>query len=260
MAMIRRSYPFFLFYLLLLAAGCARQILVSPPPSPEPAETKLTQTGYTIQVGAFINYKNAARLARSLNQFNLNAYYFEHRSGLYKVRFGNFTLKSAAQKRAQSILDAGVIKEFYIVSPESYAIKKEPELGPTYIRNEIISRAESYLGIPYQWGGSSPREGFDCSGLTMAVYQLIGLNLPHSAEEQFRTGTPVKKERLYRGDLIFFRTSGSQRISHVGIYTGNGRFIHAPGGNKKIRIDSLSSSYFRKHYAGARTYLQQKSR
>ena len=238
-----------------MAAGCARQIRVSPPPSPEPTESELTQTGYTIQVGAFRNYKNAARLARSLNQFNLNAYYFEHRSGLYKVRFGNFTLKKAAQKKAQSILDTGVIKEFYIVSPESYALKKEPELGTAYIRSEIISRAESYLGIPYQWGGSSPEDGFDCSGLTMAVYQLIGLNLPHSAEDQFRMGTPVKKERLHKGDLIFFRTSGSKRISHVGIFTGNGRFIHAPARNKKIRIDSLSSSYFRKHYAGARTYF-----
>ncbi len=256
MAMIRRSYPFFLLCLLLLSAGCARQIRVSPPPSPEPTEIELTQTGYTIQVGAFRNYKNAARLAGSLNQFDLNAYYFEHRSGLYKVRFGNFALKSAARKKARSILDAGIIKEFYIVSPESYAVKKKPELGTAYIRNEIISRAESYLGIPYQWGGSSLEEGFDCSGLTMAVYQLIGLNLPHSAEDQFRTGTPVKKERLHRGDLIFFRTSSSQRISHVGIYTDNGRFIHASGRNKKIRIDSLSSSYFRKHYAGARTYLQ----
>ncbi len=254
--MIRRIYPFFLLCLLLIAAGCARQIRVSPPPSPKPAESELTQTGYTIQVGAFRNYKNAARLARHLNKFNLNAYYFEHRSGLYKVRFGDFTLKSTAQKRAQRILDTGVIKEFYIVSPESYALKKESELGPAYIRNEIISRAESYLGIPYQWGGSSLEEGFDCSGLTMAVYQLIGLNLPHSAEEQFRTGTPVKKERLQKGDLIFFRTSGSQRISHVGIFTGNGRFIHAPGRNKKIRIDSLSSTYFKKHYAGARAYLQ----
>jgi len=256
MAMIRRLYPFFLLCLLLIAAGCTRQIRVSPPPSPEPPESELTQTGYTIQVGAFRNYKNAARLARHLNKFNLNAYYFEHRSGLYKVRFGDFTLKSTAQKRAQRILDTGVIKEFYIVSPESYALKKEPELGPAYIRNEIISRAESYLGIPYQWGGSSLEEGFDCSGLTMAVYQLIGLNLPHSAEEQFRTGTPVKKERLQKGDLIFFRTSGSQRISHVGIFTGNGRFIHASGRNKKIRIDSLSSTYFKKHYAGARAYLQ----
>jgi len=254
--MIRRSYSFFLLCLLLLAAGCAHQIRVSHPPSPEPAEIKLPQTGYTIQVGAFRNYKNAARLARSLNKFNLNAYYFEHRSGLYKVRFGNFTLKSAAQKKALSILDTGIIKEFYIVSPESYAVKKEHALGTAYIRNEIISRAESYLGIPYQWGGSSLEEGFDCSGLTMAVYQLIGLNLPHSAEDQFRKGTPIKKERLHRGDLIFFRASNSQRISHVGIFTGNGRFIHAPGRNKKIRIDSLSSTYFKKHYAGARTYLQ----
>jgi len=105
MAMIRRSYSFFFLCLLLLAAGCARQIRVSHPPSPEPTEIKLPQTGYTIQVGAFRNYKNAARLARNLNQFNLNAYYFEHRSGLYKVRFGNFTLKSAAQKKALSILD-----------------------------------------------------------------------------------------------------------------------------------------------------------
>ena len=71
-----------------------------------------------------------------------------------------------------------------------------------------------------------------------------------------KTGTPVPSGQLEKGDLVFFETSGRGRVSHVGIYTGEGRFIHAPGKNKQIRFDSLSSGYFRSRYAGARTYLR----
>jgi len=89
----------------------------------------------------------------------------------------------------------------------------------------------------------------------MTVYHLNGLDLPRSSKEQFRVGVPVSRGRLLRGDLVFFSTSGGATISHVGIYAGKNRFIHAPGRGKQIRIESLSKRYYKSRYAGARTYL-----
>ncbi|GAJ19868.1 unnamed protein product, partial [marine sediment metagenome] len=109
--------------------------------------------------------------------------------------------------------------------------------------------------FPYQWGGSSVDDGFDCSGLAMAVYQLNGLNLPRSSKEQYRAGIPIKQSQLKKGDLIFFATSRGKKVSHVGIYTGDNKFIHAPRKGKRIRTDSLSNRYFEARYAGAKTYL-----
>ena len=89
----------------------------------------------------------------------------------------------------------------------------------------------------------------------MAVYQLNGLNLPRSSKEQYRAGIPIGKNELKSGDLVFFATSKSKRVSHVGIYTGDNKFIHAPGKGKRIRVSSLSSRYFETRYAGAKTFF-----
>jgi cell wall-associated NlpC family hydrolase len=90
----------------------------------------------------------------------------------------------------------------------------------------------------------------------MAVYKLAGLNLPRSTTAQFNAGTPVRRSDLVRGDLVFFRTSGGNRISHVGIYAGDNKFIHAPSSNKAICVDSLDKEYFKRRYAGGRRYLE----
>jgi len=212
--------------------------------------------GFTIQAGAFAILDNAIKLTDSLNKRGLNAYYFAHESGFYKVRFGNFASRNSAQKKAQRLAVAGIIDEYYIVSPDEYTVSRKHSYGINYLRNEIVSMARSFVGMPYSWGGSSPDEGFDCSGLTTAIYQLIGLSLPHSSKKQYGLGTPVKKAQLLEGDLVFFATSSARKVSHVGIYIGDNKFIHAPGRNKQIRTDSLSNSYFIKRYVGARTYLR----
>ena len=248
----------FLLSWFFLAAGCIRKPPAAPTPKPQPPKKELARLKYTIQVGAFRNLDNAVRLARSLNQYELDAYYFTHESGLYKVRFGDFPSRSVAQKKAEYIRSQGIIEEFYIVNPKSHAAEKAKIHGPGYIRNAIIERAQSFIGLPYQWGGTTPQGGFDCSGLTMAVYQLVGLSLPRSSQAQYGAGTPVARRQLNKGDLVFFATTGRNRVSHVGIYTGNDQFIHAPGKNKRIRTDSLSSRYFQARYVGARTYLQQR--
>ena len=245
--------------LVLFIGGCGRPV-VRPVPPPEKAPQKapekgmLPRLGYTIQAGAFANVENAARLTRSLQGRGIEATYFAARKGLYKVRFGNFPTREAARARAEEIRTAGIIEEFYIVAPEEYPVAKRGELGEAYLREEILRSAKSFLGIPYLWGGTSVETGFDCSGLTMTVYQLSGLDLPRTSREQFAAGSPVDRAALAKGDLIFFAPRGD-KVSHVGIYAGDGKFIHAPGKGKRIRTDVLTEGYYSRSYIGARSYL-----
>ena len=106
------------------------------------------------------------------------------------------------------------------------------EKGDAYLREELVRSARSFLGVPYLWGGASLDTGFDCSGLTMTVYQLCGLDLPRTSREQYLAGNPVELSTLEKGDLVFF-APGGDKISHVGIYAGNGQFIHAPEKGKR---------------------------
>jgi hypothetical protein len=241
--------------LSLLAAGCSRQVVRVPAAPTVAAEKReLKNLGYTIQAGAFANAENAVHLTHSLQEKGLAATYFVARQGLYKVRFGNFTTKELARAKAAQLLETGIIAEFYIVSPEQYPVAKRGELGEAYLREELVRTARSFLGVPYLWGGASAETGFDCSGLTMTVYQLNGFDLPRTSREQFEAGNPIDRSSLEKGDLIFF-AGGGDKVSHVGIYAGKGQFIHAPGKGKLIRIDSLSRSYFGRTYIGARSYL-----
>lgn len=217
-------------------------------------ERKLQKMGYAVQLGAFSNFDNAARLTNYLNIKTSNAYYFIHRKGLYKVRFGNYKTRERAQIEAEKLRKAGKISEYYIVSPYDYPVYKADKYGRNYFRDQIVRTAESFVGVKYKWGGTSPNAGFDCSGLTMAVYQLNGLRLPRSSAQQFTYGKLISKKELKKGDLVFFATSGGNKVSHVGVYVGNNHFIHAPSAGKSIHEESLSNSYYKKRYIGAKTY------
>ena len=253
---LKNGIYFLLIAGLIWISGCRGRPRIIPPTKPLPAKEALARTGYTVQVGAFTVLDNARRLTHELSHKGLNTYYFRHESGLYKVRFGDFPSSEAAQQKAESLLSDSVIKDYFIVRPEDYAVSKQNLLGEDYLRDNLIATAESFIGVEYSWGGSSNDDGFDCSGLTMAVYQMNGLNLPRTSKEQYDAGAAVGKDQMMKGDLVFFVTSQSQKISHVGIYIGNEAFIHAPGKNKKIRKDSLVDSYFRNRFAGARNYLK----
>lgn len=112
--------------------------------------------------------------------------------------------------------------------------------------------AKRYIGVPYKYGGETPR-GFDCSGLTAYVYKRHGVALPRSSDKQAKVGKPVRKTHLRPGDLIFFSANGGRRkVNHVGIYIGDGKFVHAPGTGKKVTTASLGSAYFKKNYHSAR--------
>ena len=242
---------------ILWCMGCGGSAYVSPELRPVSQKETLSQLGYSIQVGAFANLDNAVRLSETLESYGLDAYYFVHETGLYKVRFGDFPTKEAARRKAEYVRAAGIIDEYWIVSPDDYAVRKQRKYGGRIdLRSEIVGTAKRFVGTPYRWGGTSPEEGFDCSGLTMVVYQLNGLKLPRSSRQQYGAGIPIRRNELMQGDLVFFATSGGKRISHVGIYVGKGRFIHAPGRGKRIRTDRLTRRYYKARYMGARTYLR----
>ena len=115
--------------------------------------------------------------------------------------------------------------------------------------NEVVNYAYKFLGKPYVYGATGPN-AFDCSGLTQYVYNKFGVDISRTTYTQVEEGTKVKKNDLRAGDLVFFNTEGS--ISHVGIYIGDGEFIHAPRTGKPVMVSSLLDGYYSTRYATAR--------
>jgi len=241
--------------ILVALCGCSGQArLREEPPAVRPRPV-LPQMRYTIQAGAFKNIDNAVRLTGKLLARKLFAYHFIDESGFYKVRIGNFPSREEAVEKAEGLKAGRVIEEYFIIAPGDYAAARQQTAGEPQLRNEIIRTAERFIGVPYKWGGESTVSGFDCSGLTMVVYQLNGLDLPRTSGEQWTAGRAVEAQEISQGDLVFFATRGGKRVSHVGIYLGGDLFLHAPGQGNKIQTASLASDYFRARYVGARSYL-----
>src|SRR5262245_58474318 len=117
------------------------------------------------------------------------------------------------------------------------------------VGDDIAVRAIALLGKPYVWGGAD-LGGFDCSGLVRFIYDQVGIAVPRTAAEQFSAAKPIELTGLKPGDLLFFRTHG-QRISHVAIYTGEGRFVHAPRTGQPVEFRMLDDDYYRPRLAGA---------
>lgn len=243
--------------LLFLLAGCRSQVVLpaGSPASPHDratVESPLPVIAFTIQVGAFSTTERAANYADRLASYGLDTYYFIDTDGLCKVRFDRFDTKAAARRRAVELQTRGVIDVFYIARPGPSG--RQPQAREKR-QEDLVQTAQRFIGTPYRWGGASARSGFDCSGLTMTVYRLNALELPRNSRAQFQAGRPVPRGALQKGDLVFFATGSRGRVSHVGVYSGQGQFIHAPGRGKTIRTASLSNGYFKARYAGARRYL-----
>ena len=129
-----------------------------------------------------------------------------------------------------------------------------PQQTTVRASNEVASRAIVYakemLGKPYQFAGDTPA-GFDCSGLVKYSYGRAGITMPRDTQAQHRMSVLVSTRGLREGDLLFFDQEGRKK-SHVGIYLGSGRFIHAPSSGGKVRIDSMNAEYWKKHFVEAR--------
>ena len=122
----------------------------------------------------------------------------------------------------------------------------------THTATDLVSNALGALGVPYKRGGNSALTGFDCSGFVKAMYeQTIGLVLPRKASQQAAATQQIEKAELQPGDLVFFNTM-RRAFSHVGIYIGEGKFIHSPKPGAEVRVDNLAQSYWSRRFDGAR--------
>jgi cell wall-associated NlpC family hydrolase len=252
----------------------------------------IKRLGYAIQMGAFSSVNNAERFTNKLQSKGIEAFYFRKDNGIYAVRFGDFATKDKARSAATKLVSSGIIDSYYIAPPNEVVFAKpndpawektkpvemhktkearQTEVSKTTqhadkneskpVRNDrdmgsIAARtAERFVGIPYRWGGNNVIDGMDCSGFVRAVYNLCGVNIPRTSRDQYKAGESVSKKNIQDGDLVFFGSSES-KINHVGIYVGEGRFVHAPRRGEDIKVTSIDESYFEKRFIGARRYFQ----
>jgi len=150
---------------------------------------------------------------------------------------------AAQQQQAPAVALSSTVAPVASSSSDSSSVSVGPAPPPTH--SSVVSIAEHYLGTPYVWGGASPA-GFDCSGLVMYVFAQVGVSLPHSSYAQYGMGSPVSRDQLQPGDLVFF-----DGLGHVGIYVGGGSFIHAPHTGDVVKISSISG-WYASTYVGAR--------
>ncbi|MDN5924570.1 MAG: C40 family peptidase [Xanthomonadales bacterium] len=124
-----------------------------------------------------------------------------------------------------------------------------PPLPDTHAANNVLFRAIGLVGTPYHWGGNTPESGFDCSGLVRYVYRSSAhITLPRTTRAMSQIDAPkVQRNALAAGDLVFFHTD-RHGVSHVGIYVGKGRFVHAPSSGGEVRLDRLDNPYWTSHF------------
>lgn len=150
------------------------------------------------------------------------------------------------------------------VTSETGTIKMSKSHRQRYqkARETAMTKLMGQLGKPYQWGGTSPHTGFDCSGLVWYAYKdLVKFKIPRTANEMYhlRDAAPIKRESLEKGDLVFFRINGRGTADHVGVYLGDGKFIQSPRTGKDIQISALGEDYWQRHYIGARRVMTPKT-
>ena len=165
--------------------------------------------------------------------------------------FGEETRQAVIQFQLSRGLDAdGVVGAgtFYALQQRQAAIEVNRGLGRRGA--QIVQMAQQYMGTPYVWGGSRPG-GFDCSGFIYYIYGQFGISLPRMSDGQFEMGRAISGDNLLPGDLVFF-TTYEPGASHVGIYLGGGRFIHASSAAGEVTITPLGKSYYQERYLGAR--------
>lgn len=264
-----RLFTMALLLLAPVATGCAAQ------------RAGLKSIGFAIQVGAFSEVKNAERLTKKLQDQGIEAFYFRKENGIYAVRFGDFERREEARQTAQRLVRERVVSSYFIAPPrqDQSAALRAPSLekapSPSLSKPPVVPKvreqqaprrersdmggiaartAERFVGIPYRWGGDTVVDGMDCSGFVRAVYNLCGVNIPRTSREQYRVGDVVAKDELQDGDLVFFGPS-LEEITHVGIFVGNGRFVHAPRRGDDIKVTALDDAYFLKRFIGAKRYF-----
>ena len=181
---------------------------------------------------------------------SLSAFAQDSTSGAPAAIAGGSTLVSASANASASSVSSTHVRPVFGDLAEAtgldtavvvQATSKSP--GLTDRIQGVLSKAMTLLGTPYRWGGESEQGGFDCSGLVGYVYRsVLGMDLPRVSRQMAQSGEQVDRTALVPGDLVFFGLRG--RVNHVGIYVGEGRFLHAPSRGKVVRVDNLSNAYW----------------
>ena len=155
-----------------------------------------------------------------------------------------------------SLAGAEVASATDLRKPYTWALESVTQnTSPPHVK-KVINRAHTLLGIPYLWGGMSLEKGFDCSGMLVYLFKHeANIHVPRTTAAMLSAELEkVARHELQPGDAVFFRTQGSTRSNHVGLYIGDNRFIHAPRKGKTIRIDSMDNSYWKRTYTTARRF------
>ncbi len=135
--------------------------------------------------------------------------------------------------------------------------QKAPQQSQAPRPADVLMHAIGLVGTPYRWGGNTPETGFDCSGLIRYVFQHSAqVDLPRTTGQMWQhKGKKVSRSQLQSGDVVFFATNGGRRVSHAGIYVGEGRFVHAPSSGGTVRLDSMKNPYWQRTYLSAKRFL-----
>jgi len=164
--------------------------------------------------------------------------------------FGSMTKQGVINfQKAHSLVVDGIVGRITVESLNKAYLQKQQQSKIT----NILSTAKNYLGVRYQWGGSTPETGFDCSGFVSYVFKKNGITLPRVSRDQYTVGTKVSFENLQPGDLVFFSFAGNGVVDHDGIYLGGGQFINASS-SKGVTIYSMGP-YWKSVYVGARRVI-----
>jgi cell wall-associated NlpC family hydrolase len=141
--------------------------------------------------------------------------------------------------------------------PSEPVARESPNVALQGEGSAIARAARAQIGVPYRFGGADPRRGFDCSGLVAYVHGQEGIAVPRTAAQQFAAARSVSESELRPGDLVFFRLDARQRtVTHVGIYTGQRRFVHAPQTGRDVSEASLDDPWYRERFAGSGRFYE----
>ena len=128
---------------------------------------------------------------------------------------------------------------------------QQPRTTANADKQAVVKTARKMLGVRYRYGGNSPNSGFDCSGLVHFSHKSAGVEVPRTTGQLYKASMRISRRDLTPGDLVFFKIVKRRFVSHVGIYLGKGKFIHAPSSGKRVTISSLNEPYWQKHFTGA---------
>jgi peptidoglycan DL-endopeptidase LytE len=240
-----RLIPLFLIILLTTACPWGMTLAVKDSPTPIPAITSQHSTPSLTP--------DSSEKSVVMTPPAPTVYIVRRGNSLSKIAQAHGLATEQLAKFNKLDLKKPIFSGQKLLIPAATGGKQKP---PTLSKQEAMIRsALSYRGVRYHYGGISSR-GIDCSGLVVRVFMNQGVEMPHNAAALYGKGKPVSKAALSRGDLVFFHTRGrSLRISHVGIYLGEGNFIHASSGRGRVRTDTLLSGYYAQHFVGARRII-----